>query len=749
MKRNVIILLFIFCLTSVFASENDAVKKSYIVKGVIKNQNNEPVSYASVMAVSTNIGISANVSGEFQLKLNKGNYKLRISCTGYESKILEIEAIKDLNLEIVLDKMESNLSEVVITSTQSEKMLKDIPVVTRVITAEEIKRIDPQDFKNLLEYELPGLQFGRAHGSNLPSMYFQGMRGRYILFLIDGERIAGEAASDNIDFNRLGIDNIERIEIVRGTMSTLYGSNALSGVVNIITKKANRPFIGNISTRMSNYLDQKYTLLAGTRQRKFSALTSASYSYRMPYQLEDLEEARNRIIYPDGRDTIETIKGKIGVRGYQNFMVEQKLGYNFTERFNIEIKGGLFQNMILDILDSNETVIKEKDRFRNFTISGKARYILNENNIIDLSYHHDTYYKDKYYPITKRSKRNYGNSIDNIKLNYKLFLLSQHYFTAGMEFYNETLKHYMFKDSTTHSIQNYVLYLQDDYAISNRVSLVGGLRMDYHSLYKVHVSPKISAMYKLKNFILRGGYATGFRSPSLKELYQKWDHNGMFFIVGNKDLKPEISNQLSLSGELIVGAFNASLNGYYNWFKNRIIQTPPTVKNGKISDMTYKNADGVSRIYGVDLNMQVRLPLNIMLRGAYSYVNDNAKINGRNFSMFRPHTVVWSASYSRKIGKFDLNAGVNGRWLSGMYSWSVIPDLKNKNKLIATNYAPQMIWKFNVGCYFPRGINLNIGVDNFLNTRSKNVSNDVYAALSRGIELIANVSINIAEMIGK
>ena len=67
------------------------------------------------------------------------------------------------------------------------------------------------------------------------------------MFLIDGERIAGEGASETIDFNRIGIDNIERIEIVKGAMSTLYGSNALSGVVNIITKRANRPFVGNVS----------------------------------------------------------------------------------------------------------------------------------------------------------------------------------------------------------------------------------------------------------------------------------------------------------------------------------------------------------------------------------------------------------------------------------------------------------------------------------------------------------------------
>lgn len=747
MKKNISILLFLLSFSTLFAVENDVIKPSFIVKGVVKNRNNEPVSYASIAVIGTNIGIAANVDGKFQLKLNKGKYKISVSCTGYKPQTLEVDTNNESVLDIVLEEDKGNLSEVVVTSTQSEKMLKDIPVVTRVITAEQIKRIDPQDFKSLLEYELPGLQFGRAHGSNLPAMSFQGMRGRYVLFLVDGERIAGEAANDNIDFNRLGIDNIERIEIVRGAMSTLYGSNALSGVVNIITKKANRPFVGNVSARLTSYLDQKYALSFGTRQRKFSALTSASYSYRAPYEMSDLEEATNRYILPDGRDTIEKVKRKIKVRGYRNFMLEQKLGYDFTERFNIEIKGGIYQNTILDMLESGESVIKKVDLFRSFNIGGKARYILNENNILDLSYNHDTYNKYFYYPLVKESERTYGNSINNIKLNYRLLLLSRHAITAGMEFYDESLKHYMFKDSATHNIHGYVVFLQDDYMITDQISIVGGLRMDYHSRYRAHLSPKISAMYKLRNFIFRGGYAAGFRSPSLKELYQEWDHNGMFVIIGNKDLKPEISNQLSLSGEMTVGAFNASLNGYYNWFKDMIMQTS-IARPGRMPDITYKNADGISEIFGVDVNLQVRLPLNIMLRGAYSYVNDKSEIDGRNFSMLRPHTLVCGASYNRKIGKYVINAGLNGRWMSGISLWSDIT-INNQSALVTTNYAPQMIWKLNAGCSLPRGINLNLGIDNLFNTRSKNVSNDAYALLTRGIEFVANVSINIAELIGK
>lgn len=239
MKRTVTLLFLVLCsMSSLYATEIGAADRDYIIKGTVKNRQDEPIPYATVMVTGTNIGMAANVEGKFQIKLNRGNYKLRISCTGYEPRTVEVDAVKEPELDIVLDEAKNNLTEVVVTGTRSEKMLKDEPVVTRVITAEDIKKIDPQDFKSLLEYELPGLHFdGAAHGSGLPAISFQGMDSRYLLFLIDGERIAGEGALDNVDFSRLNVDNIERIEIVKNAMSTLYGSNALGGVINIITKK--------------------------------------------------------------------------------------------------------------------------------------------------------------------------------------------------------------------------------------------------------------------------------------------------------------------------------------------------------------------------------------------------------------------------------------------------------------------------------------------------------------------------------
>lgn len=743
MKKHILIALLMLCNIVVYA---DAEVKKYIVAGTVKDVNEEPVAYAQVAVVGTNVTISTGVGGTFNLKLNSGSYRLRVSHQNYKTKTLEIDVTENLNLDITLDMSENDLSEVVVTSTQSEKMLKDVPVITRVITAEQIKRVDPQDFKSLLEYELPGLQFGRAHGSGLPAMSFQGMYGRYLLFLIDGERIAGEGASETIDFNRIGIDNIERIEIVKGAMSTLYGSNALSGVVNIITKKANRPFVGNVSARLSRFWDQKYSLSLGTRLRKFSALTSAVYSKHNPYVIRDREEATLTFKLPDGRDSIVKVKDSVKVRGYENMSIEQKIGYDFTQRLSTELKVNGYFNRIRDFLDIGEKE-KHTDRFWGIAFNGKVRYIFDDNNILEASVNHDRFYKEDYYPITKRIQRNYDNIQNNIKLNYKLFFLDRHYLNIGAEAYAESLLHHHFKDTTSHDVQNYVLFAQDDYQITDRLSIIGGVRMDIHSRYGMHLSPKLSAMYKLGNLAFRGGYAGGFRSPSLKELYTEWNHQDMFMLLGNPNLKPETSNQLSVSAEYTVGSLNTSVSGYYTQYRNLIVNTSISKGPGQYPDQTYKNADGISKVFGADVNMQVRLPFNITLRGAYSYVNDDATIDGRRYSMIRPHTVVLGANYNRKFGKFLIMGGLNGRWLSGISYWSNVV-VGGKKSLVMSYFEPQMIWKLNMGCLFPRGIRLNVGIDNLFNNISKNVSNDPYSALSRGMELIANLSINIAELVG-
>ena len=745
--KQIITLLLALCALTLHAADTHVTARSFTVKGVVKDASGAPVPYATVMAIGTNIGIAADADGLFRLQLNRGTYRLRISCTGYEPKTVEVVAENQPTLDVTLDEARNGLSEVVVTGTRSERMLKDEPVVTRVITAEEIKKLDPQDFKGLLEYELPGLQFnGAAHGSGLPDISFQGMDARYLLFLVDGERMAGEGALDNIDFSRLNVDNIERIEVIKGSMSTLYGSNALGGVVNIITKKANRPFVGNVSARTTSLGDMKYALSVGTRQEKFSALTSASFSRRDAYTVEDRKPMWVTFRRPDGTDSmaVDTTLRSYDIKGYETFSIAQKLGYDFTDRLSAELTGSFYQNRLL-YKNKDE---KLRERFRDFTLGARLNYIINETSRLNLAYHYDHYYKNDIFPKAHLTTVKYRDITNNVRLNYDLLLADRHALTAGTELHTERMSSNWFRDTSATHFSNYVLYLQDDYRITDRLSLVGGLRMDYHSEFKAHLSPKLSAMYRLGHVTLRGGYAAGFRSPSLRELYAEFNHNGMFIIYGNADLKPETSHHASLSGEWAAGIFNASITGYYNWFDNRITMTQRIEEGSakKYSDYTYKNAEK-AKTYGLDVTAQLRLPFDLTLRGTYSYVNDDEKLQGKRSSYIRPHTAVMQAEYTRRFGRCRAIVGLNGRWMAATDYWAYSDTKKSMYKM---ELESRMIWKLNAACLFPRGITLNMGIDNLFNAKDKNINYDVYSAtLTRGTEFVANISVNIAELIGK
>lgn len=127
------------------------------------------------------------------------------------------------------------LDQVVVTATRTPKALKDAPVVTRLITANDIKIADATNIQDLLTEQMPGLEFGYAMNQET-SLNMNGFGGNAVLFLVDGERLAGETM-DNVDYSRLNLDNVGRIEIVKGAASALYGANAVAGVINIISRE--------------------------------------------------------------------------------------------------------------------------------------------------------------------------------------------------------------------------------------------------------------------------------------------------------------------------------------------------------------------------------------------------------------------------------------------------------------------------------------------------------------------------------
>jgi len=150
------------------------------------------------------------------------------------------------------------LDQVVVTGTRTPKLLANTPVLTKLITANDIMKTDATNLRDVLQQIIPGVEFSYAMNQQV-HMNFSGFGGQSMLILVDGERLAGETM-DDVDFTRIGMENVDHIEIVKGAASALYGSNAAGGVINIITKKKPNPCALNLNMRFGRHHEQRYGL---------------------------------------------------------------------------------------------------------------------------------------------------------------------------------------------------------------------------------------------------------------------------------------------------------------------------------------------------------------------------------------------------------------------------------------------------------------------------------------------------------
>ena len=276
-----------------------------------------------------NAGAVTALDGSYSFELPQTGQKqltLLATAIGYETQRRRIKEPEGSYVEnFTLAESQELLETVVVTATRTPKLLKDVPIITRVISAEEIERADVVHIGELLETELPGLEFSYSMNQQV-SLNMQGFGGNSVLFLVDGERLAGETL-DNIDYNRLNLDNVARVEIVKGAASSLYGSNAIGGVVNIITKEPSEPWSVNVNTRYSTLGEKVGSLSAGFKAGKLSGLTNAQYVQSDSIPLKN--DGDYSKIYGSWN---YNIKQQLVYRPFDRLKLTGKAGYYFRQR---------------------------------------------------------------------------------------------------------------------------------------------------------------------------------------------------------------------------------------------------------------------------------------------------------------------------------------------------------------------------------------------------------------------------------
>lgn len=618
------------------------------------------------------------------------------------------EAINDTT---EYDAFSTELEQVVVTGTRTPKLLKDSPVLTRVISAQDIKKTDATNIADLLQAELPGVEFSFSMNQQV-SLNMQGFGGNSILFLVDGERLAGETL-DNIDYNRLNLADASRIEIVKGGASSLYGSNAVGGVINILSNESSQPWHLNVNAKAGAHSEQRYGVNGGFSLGRVRSTTTFQYASIGSYNMRNSGDFSR---FYGGHNY--SIKERLVYSPVDQLKITGRLGYYFRER------------------NSSES---SHDRYRDFSAGLKGLYDFSHGNNLEIAYTFDQYDKSNYQPALHSDVRNYSNVQHAVRGIYNQPLLSIATLTLGADFSRDYLQSYQFENGGHKSQITADGFAQLDITPVENLSIVAGGRLDYFSEAEIkHATGNLSMMYRLGRLALRGSYSGGFRAPTLKEMYMSFDMAGIFMIYGNPDLKPESSHNFQLSGEFSKGRWNTTLGGFCNLVDNRITTAWSQALKGQL----YTNIGKVD-ISGIDANISYRSPIGLGARLSYIFTHEHVRKGEPYTSSTRPHTATLRLDYSRKWKNYALSVILNGRILSAV-DVDEFTSTTSYEETEKVHYPSYSIWRLSVSQEFWKGIALTLSADNLFNYVPKYYYSNSPA--TTGITLSAGISLDIDKM---
>jgi len=506
------------------------------------------------------------------------------------------------------------LEEVIVTATRlsepAEESTSDITVLTR----EDIEKMNVQLLPDVLRTvpELNVVQNGST--GTVATVLLRGGNSTHTLILIDGIRV-NSTTTGSFDFSGISPDDIERIEIVKGPQSTIYGSEAMAGVINILTKKGGGKIRGDIS------------LEAGSFGSYAPSATISGGENTMRYRLTAGHLST---------DGISAAKSGQERDGYRNSFISGKFGIQPSDAVEFEITGRYsYDRTELDGFDFLSMLPSDDDNFvqrrNSFLLSGKGRVLLLPvlEEVLTLSTTRESLkFKD---PDTEFNNYRIDTRMNTIDWQNNFYCSEGYIVTAGVEFRNETGENIGNFDE---SLTNKALYLNNAIRLFNRdLILNAGVRYDDHETSGSKTTYRIGALYSYKPFAvrIRSSYGTGFRAPTLNELF--------FPFYGNLHLKPEESTSWEIGAEkdVIPGKVTVSLT-YFNQNYKNLIQTDP---------LTWSAANiAEAEIKGVETNASASVTENISIKAGYTYLDTEDKATGQVLTRRPKDKITVSSQFS-------------------------------------------------------------------------------------------------------
>lgn len=676
---------------------------------VIDEVTNSVISLATIQlnkdGTKEFLQIHSEISGYYKFpNLTDGLYEIKVTCIGYKnfkSKVF-IEAFKSKSLDIFLEHAEIEIEKINVTSTKTEITLQQTPSSISIVSADEIRKKNILTFDNVLE-QVQGVTLHRSSGINVNSLSIRGSSdvagggiGNRVLLLLDGRpSLTGD--SKGALWSLIPVSIIERTEVVKGAFSSLYGSSAIGGVINVITKKPTyKSFTGinfnygffeklNDSLRFSNNL-QSFSggdIIHSNTYKKFSYLLSLNYknSDGHAQQTEyDFYSGIGKFTYDvlSNRDLEVTLQYSKSNSGFPRYW--KKDAGSFAEPYKVadhylgdKIKKET-QSYDLFYRAIPNASSKYTTRFYYYYLNSNSFY--NPNNPVSLQF-----------ADTGKGLNTYINSynIGNItQVDHQLG--KYNYLISGFDFQMNIVKsqpqEILYGDQQMNNVgifvQDQIKFIRDKFDNPILESTFGA-RVDFSKVVSgvksFQISPKFSIVYSpdtendfIKNTAYRFLIGRAFRAPSIAEIYFKKELFGGFDFLYNPNLKPEemFSAEVGFRKQF-KARFTTDFSLFFNKYENLIQYV--NVGNSLYGPFQVQNIAN-SQIKGfefyIDYNSEIKLfqnPMKYFFNVSYTYLNAR-DLSANRANDFLPYKPTNNFSFTTNLNYSGFNFNVNGRYLS-------------------------------------------------------------------------------------
>ena len=639
-----------------------------------------------------------------------------------------------------------NLNPVVVTGSGHHQRLKSTATPVRVLSSQEIHEQGISTFDGVLTRMMP--QASMAPSSMGSFLRLNGLGNKYILILINGQKLSGDI-SNNVDLNRINMARVKRIEVLDGAASSLYGSDAIAGVINIITDQPTQDMLSVTSdTRVSGHGVMTESVGLDFYKNGFGSYTSFAYDKAASYRTNDEE------------NTIAPL-----FTGYRSHILGQK--FTYAPNQHLALNAGIdYSYKITDRPETRQDITGGTDyemRYKGLRWNVGGIYKFSSKNSIQADFVVDRFRYGKEYDVATKTY-NIGDYVQSKK---QLMMEGQLKAILGLTTNSTTIfgadwrKDYLMATSGNIDQHVYSLagYAQHEMRFLSNFTATLGLRLTHHETFNTQLTPKATLMYAPGDFRFRATYSAGFRAPGLDELYYHYfsvNRGKAQISFGNQDLKPEKSHYFALNAEYRTQTLAVSITGYINRINDMVVKQNVDVDDtsrkmlmAEFPEMTQDQADKMisyalyqnsdkGDVKGVQVNVSANVfrGFNLSANYVYTYARTLSDDTWTMLERSIRHAATVAANYHHVWGKYGLTVNLNGRLQSKTYYTGSYEDapgfgLWNLNTTHSFDVAK---WAF---------VQPSIGIDNLFDKvdRRADSSTRKYALYTPGRMLVVGLKL--------